>query len=97
MQGINTKMLNSNDIVPAKATPNLLHVQGLRASVGKFPPMASDRDAKCSSVWCTAGVHQLKIQSNDVRTLCPMEQWKDRKFWDTHARIITLCGKKQLF
>ena len=64
----------SND-VPAKATPNLLHVQGLRASVGKFPPMASDRDAKCLSVWCTAGVHQLKIQSNDVRTLCPT--WKD--------------------
>ena len=62
-----------------------LHVQGLRATIRKFPPIASDRDAKCSSVWCTAGVHQLKIQSNDVRTLCPTWQWKDIENFGIHV------------
>ena len=49
-----------------------LHVQGLHATVGKFPMASGDVKCSSTSMWCMAGVHQSEIQSNDVQTLCPM-------------------------
>ena len=70
-------------------------VQGLRATVGKFPRATNMQNVQM------CGARPGRISQKFKAMMCersvPRGNGKICLFWDTLARIITLSGKKKLF